>query len=144
MLRILDNITSGNGREGDIELLEELSEFMQLSALCALGATAPNPVLSTIAHFRDEYEAHIKERRCPAGVCGALIAYRIDADACIGCGICAKNCPVDAIVEINDGKKSVFAIEQENCIKCGNCIDACPPKVKAVRKVSSSILLENV
>jgi NADP-reducing hydrogenase subunit HndC len=144
MLRILDNITCGKGQEGDIELLEELSAFMQVAALCALGSTAPNPVLSTIAHFRDEYEAHIKDKRCPAGVCKDLIAYRIDAGTCIGCGMCAKNCPVDAIVEIESAKKSIYAIEQEKCIKCGNCMDACPPKVKAVEKVSSSVLLEKV
>jgi len=143
MLRILDNITRGKGQEGDIELLEELSEFMQVASLCALGSTAPNPVLSTIAHFRDEYEAHIKDKCCPAGVCKGLIAYRIDAETCIGCGMCAKSCPVDAIVEV-EGEKSVYVIDQEKCIKCGNCMYACPPKVKAVEKVSSSVLLENV
>ncbi|UCF06286.1 MAG: 4Fe-4S dicluster domain-containing protein, partial [bacterium] len=144
MLRILDNICCGKGSEGDIELLEELSEFMQAASLCALGSTAPNPVLSTIAHFRDEYEAHIRDKRCPARVCKDLIAYRIDAETCIGCGTCAKSCPVEAIAEIEGEEKSVYIIEQENCIKCGNCMDACPPKVNAVDKVSASALLENV
>jgi NADP-reducing hydrogenase subunit HndC len=145
MLRILDNITCGKGQEGDIELLEELSEFMKLASLCALGSTAPNPVLSTIAHFRDEYEAHIKDKRCPAGVCKDLIAYQIDSEACIGCGACAKSCPTDAIAEFEgEGEKSVYAIEQEKCVKCGNCMIACPPKVKAVEKVSASALLESL
>ncbi len=84
-------------KKDDIELLEELSEFIQEASLCALGQTAPNPVLSTIKHFRDEYEAHIKENRCPAGVCKELINYYINADDCIGCGLCAKNCPTNAI-----------------------------------------------
>lgn len=142
MLRILDNITSGKGREGDIELLEELSEFLQEAAFCALGSTAPNPVLSTIAHFRDEYDAHIRDKRCPSGVCKDLIAYQIDAEACIGCGTCARSCPVDAISEV-EGENTVYEIDQGKCIKCGNCIDVCPPKVEAVVKISSSVLLES-
>ncbi len=129
MLRILNNITNGEGKEGDIELLEELSEFIQEASLCALGQTAPNPVLSTIKHFRDEYEAHIKEAHCPAGVCKALISYYIDPDKCIGCGLCAKNCPTDAISQTDDKK---YVIEQERCIKCGSCLSVCPDKAKAV------------
>lgn len=129
MLRILNNITNGEGKEGDIELLEELSEFMQEASLCALGQTAPNPVLSTIKHFRDEYEAHIKETRCPAGVCKALITYYINPDDCIGCGLCAKNCPTDAISKTAD---ETYVIDQEKCIKCGACLTVCPDKAKAV------------
>ncbi len=141
MLKILENITSGKGREGDIELLEELSEFIQEASLCALGSTAPNPVLSSIRHFRDEFEAHIRDKRCPAGVCKELIAYQIDADSCIGCGTCAKSCPVDAITEV-DGEKTVYVISQEKCIKCGNCESVCPPKAKAVARIPSMSLLE--
>jgi len=129
MLRILNNITNGQGEKGDIELLEELSEFIQEASLCALGQTAPNPVLSTIKHFRDEYEAHIKETRCPAGVCKALIGYFIDPDKCLGCGQCAKNCPTDAISETED---KTYVIDQEKCIKCGICLTVCPDKAKAV------------
>jgi NADH-quinone oxidoreductase subunit F len=129
MLRILNNITNGEGKEGDIELLEELSEFIQEASLCALGQTAPNPVLSTIKHFRDEYEAHINQTRCPAGVCKALISYYIDPDKCLGCGQCAKNCPTDAISKIDD---KTYVIDQEKCIKCGSCIAGCPEKAKAV------------
>jgi len=129
MLKILNNITNGQGKEGDIELLEELSEFIQEASLCALGQTAPNPVLSTIKHFRDEYEAHIKETRCPAGVCKALIGYFIDPDKCLGCGQCAKNCPTDAISETED---KTYVIDQEKCIKCGICLTVCPDKAKAV------------
>jgi NADH-quinone oxidoreductase subunit F len=129
MLRILNNITNGEGKEGDIELLEELSEFIQEASLCALGQTAPNPVLSTIKHFRNEYEAHIKKTRCPAGVCKALINYYINPDKCLGCGKCAKNCPTDAISKAEDKK---YVIDQEKCIKCGSCMDSCPDKAKAV------------
>ena len=129
MLRILNNITNGEGKEGDIELLEELSEFIQEASLCALGQTAPNPVLSTIKHFRDEYEAHINQTRCPAGVCKALISYYIDPDKCLGCGQCAKNCPTDAISETEN---KIYVIDQEKCIKCGGCLTVCPDKAKAV------------
>ena len=141
MLRILNNITTGNGKEGDIELLEELSEFIQQASLCALGKTAPNPVLSTIKHFRNEYEAHIRGKHCPAGVCKDLIAYYIFADDCIGCGACAKNCPADAISK-TDGDNPVFVIDQDRCIKCGSCMDVCPPQAGAVVKGASSAVLE--
>jgi len=133
MLTILNNITTGKGKEGDIELLEELSEFIQEASLCALGKTAPNPVLSTIKHFKNEYEAHIEENRCPAGVCKELIAYYINADDCIGCGLCAKSCPTNAISKTKD---KVYVIEQDNCIKCGSCAKVCPEKAKAVVIIS--------
>ncbi len=123
MLELLNKITSGKGEEGDIEKLETLANSIKASSLCALGQTAPNPVLSTIRYFRDEYEAHIKEKRCPAGVCQALLKFRIDPDKCKGCGICAKNCPTNAI----SGKvKQPHVIDQDKCIKCGTCMDKCP------------------
>jgi NADP-reducing hydrogenase subunit HndC len=123
MLEVLDKITSGKGEEGDIERLEELAKTIKATALCGLGQTAPNPVLSTIRYFRDEYEAHIKEKRCPAGVCQALLRFYIAPDKCKGCGICAKNCPVNAI----SGKtKEPYVIDQDKCIKCGTCIEKCP------------------
>ncbi|MEQ2129822.1 NADH-quinone oxidoreductase subunit NuoF [Caldanaerobacter subterraneus KAk] len=123
MLELLDKITSGKGEEGDIEKLEELAKTIKATALCGLGQTAPNPVLSTLRYFRHEYEAHIKEKRCPAGVCTALLSFVIDPEKCKACGICAKNCPVGAI----SGKpKTPYVIDQEKCIKCGTCIDKCP------------------
>ncbi len=122
MLDILTGITEGNGKEGDIELLEELGDVIKETSLCALGGTAPNPVLSTIRYFRDEYEAHIKENRCPAGVCKELITFTIDENECTGCMKCAKECPQDAI---SGKKKEPHKIDQENCIKCGLCRDNC-------------------
>jgi len=140
MLAILDRITLGEGREGDVELLEELSEFLQVAALCALGQTAPNPVMSTIRHFRDEYDAHIRDKRCPANVCKGLIAYRIDPDVCIGCGTCAKNCPTHAIDQAEG--QDYYVIDQDKCIKCGNCMDVCPPKAQAVVKGPAGAVLK--
>ncbi|AGB18723.1 NADH-quinone oxidoreductase subunit NuoF [Thermoanaerobacterium thermosaccharolyticum] len=123
MLELLNKITSGKGEEGDIEKLETLANSIKASSLCGLGQTAPNPVLSTLRYFRDEYEAHIKEKRCPAGVCQALLKFRIDPEKCKGCGICAKNCPTNAI----SGKvKQPHVIDQDKCIKCGTCMDKCP------------------
>jgi NADH-quinone oxidoreductase subunit F len=123
MSQILTDITEGKGKEGDIELLERLSAAIADSSLCALGSTAPNPVLTTIRYFRDEYEAHIKDKRCPAGVCKELITYLIDEEKCPGCGLCVKACPTGAITDM--GKKKSVVLDQEKCIKCGVCYDAC-------------------
>ena len=122
MLNILTDITNGNGKEGDIELLEQMATRISEASLCALGQTAPNPVLTTIKHFRDEYEAHIKEHRCPAGECKSLITYSIDADKCTGCTLCFRNCPVDAIT---GERKKTHKIDVEACIKCGMCNTVC-------------------
>jgi NADH:ubiquinone oxidoreductase subunit F (NADH-binding)/(2Fe-2S) ferredoxin/Pyruvate/2-oxoacid:ferredoxin oxidoreductase delta subunit len=119
---ILAGITAGNGKSGDIELLEELGEVIKETSLCALGGTAGNPVLSTIRYFRDEYEAHIGQHRCPAGVCKALITYTIDEEKCTGCMVCAKNCPEKAIT---GKKKEVHVVDQSACIKCGLCRENC-------------------
>lgn len=133
MLMILTNITKGKGREGDIELLEELAEVAGNAALCALGKSAPNPVLSTLKYFRDEYEAHIKEKRCPALSCKELIAFYIDPDKCQACMTCAKKCPADAIIS---AKKQIHVIDQDKCVKCGTCFEVCPPRFGAVKKIS--------
>ena len=123
MRQILNDITEGKGGEEDIDLLEQLSATLVDSSLCALGSTAPNPVITTIRYFRDEYEAHIKEKRCPAGVCKALISYYIIKEKCPGCGLCVKACPQDAITFI--GKKKPVALDESKCIKCGACYDVC-------------------
>jgi len=133
MRAILSGITEGRGSEGDIELLEELSEVAIDASLCALGATAPNPILSTLRYFRDEYEAHINERRCPAYVCKELIAYHIDPVKCQACMICLRKCPADAII---GAKNTIHVIEQEKCTKCGTCFEVCPPRFGAVIKIS--------
>ena len=133
MLKILTNITQGKGKEGDIELLEELSETAQEAALCALGKSSPNPFLSTLKYFRDEYEAHVKQKRCPALSCKELIAYHIDPGKCQACMICLKKCPSEAIT---GGKNRISVIEQEKCTKCGTCFEICPPRFRAVTKIS--------
>lgn len=122
MLEILTRIVNGEGKEGDIELLEELCYSIKDAALCGLGQTAPNPVLTTIKYFRNEYEAHIRDKKCPAGECTALISYSIDKDKCVGCSACARACPVEAI---SGQVKSPFTIDPDKCIKCGNCLSTC-------------------
>lgn len=133
MLDILERISRGEGEEGDIDKLQRLAATVKDGSLCALGGTAPNPVLTSIRYFRNEYEAHIKEKRCPAVVCTELISYYIQPDKCEGCLICLRNCPVEAI---KGGKRMVHVIDQEKCIKCGTCLDVCPPRFSAVAKVS--------
>jgi NADH:ubiquinone oxidoreductase subunit F (NADH-binding)/(2Fe-2S) ferredoxin/NAD-dependent dihydropyrimidine dehydrogenase PreA subunit len=123
MIEMLDKICEGRGEEGDIERLEDLAKTIKSTSLCALGQTAPNPVLSTIRYFRDEYEAHIRDKKCPAGVCKKLLKVEIDKELCRGCSLCTKVCPVDAISGV---LKSPFEIDQTKCIKCGACIEKCP------------------
>jgi NADH-quinone oxidoreductase subunit F len=142
MLTILDRIVAGEGREGDIELLEELSELMETASLCGLGQAAPNPVRSTIRYFREEYEAHIRDKRCPAKVCTALIAFEIDQERCNACGACSRVCPVGAIEKQEpetdgDSDTAIYTIDQTKCTKCGSCYTACPPKQRALRKVEA-------
>jgi NADH:ubiquinone oxidoreductase subunit F (NADH-binding)/(2Fe-2S) ferredoxin len=122
MYEILDYITRGYGQEGDIELLEELGQAVKTASLCGLGQTAPNPVLTTIRYFRDEYEAHIKEKTCPAGVCKDLITFYIVPEKCPGCGLCARYCSADAI---RGEKKQPYVIDEEKCISCGVCREVC-------------------
>ncbi len=122
MLEILEKICDGRGEDGDIEKLEELAKSIKAGSLCALGQTAANPVLSTLRYFRDEYEAHIYDKKCPAGVCKNLLSYVIDKDKCVGCSLCSKKCPVGAI---SGQVKSPFEIDQSKCIKCGVCEATC-------------------
>jgi len=122
LLEILEKICAGNGEEGDIEELEELSEQIRKNSLCGLGQGAPNPVVSTLKHFMDEYKAHIYEKRCPAKVCRALIKYEIVDGPCNGCTVCARNCPVNAI---SGERKQTHVIDQDICIKCGICYQVC-------------------
>ena len=134
LLGILDRICKGEGRDSDLEALETLSHAVKDGSLCGLGRTAPNPVLTTLRYFREEYEAHIKEGRCPAKMCRALTAYYIDLEKCArGCDACVGSCPVDAIFTTKDRKK---AIDQSLCVKCGECLTACPTQYTAVKKVS--------
>jgi NADH-quinone oxidoreductase subunit F len=133
MHRILTNITQGKGKEGDIELLEELAETAVEASLCALGKSAPNPFLSTLKYFREEYEAHIREKRCPALSCKELIHFYIDPELCRACGTCRKQCPASAI---NGDKKIIHIIDQDKCTKCGTCFEVCPAKFGAVTKLS--------
>ena len=129
LLEILERITSGKGREGDIELLEDLARDIKATSLCGLGQTAPNPILSTIRYFRDEYEAHITKKKCPAGVCRDLLSYVILAEFCKGCGACKRVCPAGAI---SGEKKQPHTIDADICVRCGACFEAC--KFKAIGK----------
>jgi NADH:ubiquinone oxidoreductase subunit F (NADH-binding)/Pyruvate/2-oxoacid:ferredoxin oxidoreductase delta subunit len=138
MLReILTDICEGKGQEGDIEAIEDIAEVMQDASLCALGSTAANPALSTLKYFRDEYEAHIRDKRCPAKACKSLTSYYIDPEKCTACRICFRNCPTDAI---HGDKNIVHWIEQEKCIKCDTCFEVCPPRFSAVRRISGEPL----
>ena len=136
MYEILDKITKGKGTLEDIDKLEELCYHIKTNSLCGLGQTAPNPVLSTLKFFRDEYIAHVVDKKCPAGVCKDLLSYEIEADKCFGCGMCAKQCPADAI-QVTDytapgKKKPAYAIDKDKCVKCGACVASC--KFKAIIK----------
>lgn len=141
MHRILTGITRGKGRDGDITLLEELSETAVEASLCALGKSAPNPFLSTLRYFRDEYEAHISEGRCPALSCKEMTAFYIDPEKCRACGACRKQCPAGAV---NGDKKVIHIIDQENCTHCGTCFKVCPSKFAAVTKLSGEPVPEPV
>ena len=137
LLEILDKIISGKGELEDLDRLEELSNYIKSASLCGLGQTAPNPVLSTLRYFREEYIAHIVDKKCPAGVCKQLLQFSIDPDKCIGCGLCAKACPASAIYRtdyIAPGHKlASMAIDTSKCVKCGACMDSCK-KIKAISK----------
>jgi len=133
MREILIDITEGRGRKEDIELLEGLGKTMVNASLCALGGTAPNPVLSTLRYFQNEYRAHIEEKRCPAFVCKALVSYYIEPSQCQACLICLRNCPAEAI---EGDKNQIHIIHQEKCTKCSTCFELCPPRFGAVKRIS--------
>jgi len=123
MLDILENICSGKGKPDDVEILEDLAQSIKMSSLCGLGQTAPNPVLTTILYFRDEYEEHISKRQCRAVVCKELVTYSIIDEKCPGCGLCIRECPVDAITFT--GKKKPVILDETKCTKCGACYNIC-------------------
>jgi NADH-quinone oxidoreductase subunit F len=129
----LNDIVAGKGKEGDIAKLEEIAEVTSIASLCALGTTSANPVMTTLRYFRGEYEAHIKEKKCPALVCKGLVSYYINPEKCNACMICLKNCPAGAIV---GEKMKIHMVDQSKCTKCGTCYDVCPPKFRAVQKIS--------
>ena len=135
LLEILNRITKGEGKKEDLNILTELSEVIKIGSLCGLGKTAPNPVITTLKYFKDEYEAHINEKTCPALMCRELIAYYIDLDKCArGCDACVGCCPTEAIITTKKSRKK--AILQDKCVKCGECVKACPPEYDAVAVVS--------
>jgi NADH-quinone oxidoreductase subunit F len=134
MLNLLEEMTQGKGRIEDLRLLQELAEDIQVGALCNLGKTAPNPILTTLRYFQDEYEAHILQRKCPARRCRALTAFYIVPEKCErSCDACVGSCPVEAI---KTGRRMKKIIDQEKCVKCGSCSGACPPQYQAVVKIS--------
>ncbi len=130
MLEILERITTGKGTLADLDKLRRLGQLMKKASLCGLGRAAPNPVLSTLEHYQDEYLAHVTERRCPAHRCTSLIHFEIDPEKCVGCTACARNCPVTCISGV---RKETHIIDQLRCIKCGKCFEVC--RFSAVKRL---------